>query len=100
MFDEMPSRRITERRKELLSALYAALSFLGGYVDFKAHHHFEWSLVIWAFLLLARLGNYWKIRHPDPWNPPIEGSEPPPINELKMAGKTRIANTWQTPRPS
>jgi len=87
MFDEMPSRRITERRKELLSALYAALSLLGGYVDFKAHHHFEWFLIIWAFLFLASLGNYWKNRHPDPWNPPIEGIEPPPINELKMDGK-------------
>jgi hypothetical protein len=81
MFDEMPSRRITERRKELLSALYAALCVVGGYAD--AGGHFKWSLIAWAFLFVASLRSYWKARHADPWNPPIESIEPPPINEFE-----------------
>jgi len=88
MFDEMPSRRITERRKGLLSALYAGASLFGGYQDFKAHHRFEWSMLAWAFVFFLCVVSYWKKRHPDPWNPPVAGSEPLlAVNELKMEGK-------------
>ena len=87
MFDEMPSRRITERRKELLWAVFAAASLFGGYKDFEAHHRFDWSLILWAIVFLVSLGTYWKKRHPDPWSPPVEEDEQAPVNDLKIEGK-------------
>jgi hypothetical protein len=87
MFEEMPNRRITERRKSLKDALIAAISLFVGTAQALRKGRLDWETLGWAAVFILSILGYWKGKHEDPWNPPIERSEPPPANELKLQGK-------------
>jgi len=87
MFEETPNRRITERRKSLRDALIAAISLFVGTAQVFRKGRLDWETLGWTAVFVLSILGYWKERHQDPWNPPVDGSEPPPINELKMEGK-------------
>jgi len=76
MFNEIPSRRITDRRKDLLWAVYALLSVLGGTLQVRHDGRLDWHVVFWIVVLIGSLVGYWRKRHDDPWDPPANSSEP------------------------
>jgi len=70
MFDEMPNRRITQRRRELRDALIAAISLFAGGTEAFRKGRLDWETVGWAVVFVLSVLGYWKGRHEDPWNPP------------------------------
>jgi len=72
MFEEVPSRRITERRKGLKEALWAALGIGAGTVEALRKGNADWETLGWVLVFVVGVWTYWKKRHEDPWSPPIE----------------------------
>jgi hypothetical protein len=77
MFDEVPSRRITQRRTALRDALVAAIGVVGGAVEFLRKGKVDWETIGWTLVFLAGVYTYWKKRHKDPWWPPLEDAPEP-----------------------
>jgi hypothetical protein len=85
MFNELPSRRITERRQALGIAVYSAIVIALTIVTIVRHQGFSWSdLGICIFLLCIGVIVYRRLRHVDPWDPP-EYKPNDPVIELKIA---------------
>jgi hypothetical protein len=72
MFDEMPNRRITQRRHELTDALIAAISLVAGGERAFRKGRLDWETLGWAAVFVLSILGYWKGRHEDPWNPPTQ----------------------------
>jgi hypothetical protein len=88
MFDESPSRRITERRGVLLGMVVSALLAIFYIYDALVSSRFEWSAIIYPLLFLGCLSAYRHLRHPDRWNPPEDQDNSVPlITELKIDDK-------------
>jgi peptidoglycan/LPS O-acetylase OafA/YrhL len=85
MFDESPSRRITERRGALLGTAVSALLAIFYIYDAVVNGRFEWSAIIYPLAFVGCLTAYKHLRHPDRWNPPEDQDQPVPlITELKI----------------
>jgi disulfide bond formation protein DsbB len=85
MFNEVPSRRISQRRASLAGMIVSALLAVLYAQDVTVHARFEWRLVSYVLVFLGCLSGYRQSRHVDPWNPPVEEIPPPFITELKIA---------------
>jgi len=71
MFNEVPSRRISERKTAWVVALYGGLLIAGGIVEFLRRDKISWSdAIIGVVMFLLGIVAYRRLRHPDPWNPP------------------------------
>ena len=76
MFDQVPNRRITERRSELKDALVAAICLGAGVTEAVRKGHVDWETLTWAVVFILSVVGYSKKRHEDPWNPPdVDGKE-------------------------
>ena len=75
--DEVPSRRITQRRDALKDAMLAAIGVVGGTVEFLRKGKFDWETIVWVLVSLTGLRTYWKKRHKDSWWPPLEDAREP-----------------------
>jgi hypothetical protein len=88
MFDESPSRRITERRGALVATMVSGLLASFYIYDTLIGSHFEWSAIVYTLLFLASLSAYRHLRHPDRFMPPENQDLPVPvITELKIEDK-------------
>jgi len=88
MFDESPSRRITERRGALVATIISGLLAVLYIYDTVLSSHFEWSAIVYALLFLGSLGAYRHLRHPDRFTPPEDQDLPVPvITDLKIEDK-------------
>lgn len=75
MFDQIPNRRITQRRQNLRDALIAAVSLVAGASE-AYRKGFDWNMLLWAAIFILSVLGYWQGRHEDPWNPPdADGKE-------------------------
>jgi hypothetical protein len=72
MFDQIPNRRITQRRQSLKHALIAAWSLAFAIGDVWRAGRIGWGTLGWAVVFILSVHSYWKGRHEDPWNPPDE----------------------------
>src|ERR1700690_1485233 len=70
MFEQIPNRRITQRRESLKSAVIALISLVAGASDAFRKGRLDWGTLGWAIVFVLSLHSYWKGRHEDPWNPP------------------------------
>jgi hypothetical protein len=88
MFDESPSRRITERRRALVATMVSGLLATLYIYDTLWSSHFEWSAIVYTLLFLGSLSAYRHLRHPDRFTPPEDQDLPVPvITELKIEDK-------------
>jgi hypothetical protein len=71
LFDEMPNRRITQRRQSLKDALIAAISVVAGGSEALRKGRLDWETLGWAVVFILSVVGYWKGRHEDPRNPPL-----------------------------
>jgi hypothetical protein len=76
MFDEVPNRRVTERRSNLKESVLAFLGIVGGVSEAIRKGGPDWETLGWAIVFVVGIYNYWRKRHEDPFTPPIEPSEP------------------------
>ena len=72
MFEEVPNRRITQRRRSLKDALVAGVSLFAGAAEAVHKGRIDWTTVLWAIVFILSIFGYWNGRHEDPWNPPEE----------------------------
>jgi hypothetical protein len=72
MFEEIPSRRITERREALKEALLAGLGIAGGLTEVARKGRIDFETLGWLVVFLFGVYSYWRKRHEDPWTPPAE----------------------------
>lgn len=76
MFDQIPNRRITERRQAFKDALIAAISLAAGGTEAIRKGHIDWETWMWAIVFILSVAGYWKRRHEEPWNPPdVDGKK-------------------------
>ena len=62
MFAEIPSRRISERRKALGHALLALSGVVAGYGEFVRNGHVNWETLIALFMFATGIYSFWKGR--------------------------------------
>jgi len=70
LFDQVPNRRITDRREALKSAVIALISFAAGASEAFQKGRIGWGTLVWGIVFVLSAHSYWKARHEDPWNPP------------------------------
>jgi hypothetical protein len=76
MFDEVPNRRITQRRQSLKDALVATICLVAGGGEAIHSGRIGWNTLFWAIVFILSVSNYWRGRHEDPWDPPdVDGKE-------------------------
>ena len=76
MFDQVPNRRITQRRQDLKDAMVAAVSLVAGTSEAFRQGRLGWNTLFWAIIFILGVWGYWRGRHEDPWDPPdIDGKE-------------------------
>ena len=75
MFEEIPNRRITERRDSLREAMFGLLGVVGGIQTFLRKGHLDWETLWWAFVFVIGISVYLQKRHEDPWDPPVNDNQ-------------------------
>ena len=76
MFDQVPNRRITQRRTGLKDALVALVCVAAGGAEAISTKHVGRETWMWAIVFVLSVASYWRNRHEDPWNPPdADGKE-------------------------
>ncbi len=94
MFDQVPNRRVPERRSELKDALVAVICLGAGATEAIRRGHVDWETLGWAVVFVLSIMGYWRRRHYDPWNPPdVDGRQ-------RHYGALEPANVSSTQRAS
>ena len=76
MFDQIPNRRITNRRQSFKDAVVAAISLVLGGTEAFRKAKIDWETLGWAVIFILSVWGYWRGRHEDPWHPPdVDGKE-------------------------
>lgn len=70
MFDQIPNRRITQRRQNLKNAPLAAVSLVAAVSEASHRGRMDRNTFFWSLVFVLSVSGYWKGRHEDPWNPP------------------------------
>ena len=88
MFDQIPNRRMTQRRDSFKSALISIWSVLFGSVEVWRTGRIGWETLGWTVVFVLSVHTYWKARHEDPWNPPDEDGMERHYGALDKTGRS------------
>lgn len=80
MFDQIPNRRITERRASFKDALVAIVCVAAGATEAFRKGGLDWETVVWTVIFILSVHSYWSRRHDEPWNPPLKDTPQSPAS--------------------